>query len=293
MLFRPYRLMASLSAIALLTGCASRAAHQSSEYGGSIKDTHVSVASKRVAAPTSVVKLSAVKMKAGSPEHPSAVKSDATYEPGPTVQRVITAKTGSDTSAPGADLPTPKAQAPVSTTTSVSVKSSEPTLPPQTPPAPQEARATSDLRRNLGPAPVAAAPVVGKPDSQTVAVSPPKTEVTVTPAAAPIRAPAATTDVGADTTSSKTLNLSGLWLAQNNITNARAALADAVKNQDPALLNALAETYDPITLKRYPRLINEANSARAIELYTQAAAKGSQAAKTSLARLQAFVAKPQ
>ena len=75
--------------------------------------------------------------------------------------------------------------------------------------------------------------------------------------------------------------------------NARAALVDGNKGQDPALLLALAETYDPIMLKRYPRMSGEADMKRAMDLYSQAIAKGSEPAKSALARLQTLTTKPQ
>ncbi len=81
------------------------------------------------------------------------------------------------------------------------------------------------------------------------------------------------------------------WLKAGNVANARALLSDAAKNDNPELLMALGETYDPLALQRYPRLAGQADAMRAVDLYGQAAGKGSDAAKAKLNALNAFLQK--
>jgi hypothetical protein len=82
------------------------------------------------------------------------------------------------------------------------------------------------------------------------------------------------------------------WLKAGNVANARALLADAAKGENADVITALAETYDPIALQRYPRLAGQADAKWAQELYAQASAKGSEAARERLKALQAFMQKP-
>lgn len=81
------------------------------------------------------------------------------------------------------------------------------------------------------------------------------------------------------------------WLKAGNVANARALLADAAKSDNPDLLVALGETYDPLALQRYPRLVGQADALRAVDLYGQAAGKGSDAAKAKLTALNGFLQK--
>jgi TPR repeat protein len=307
MAFRPFHFIASLAAVALLAGCASRTAYQSRETMGSIKDSHANAPAMRVAGPRPVGKSKSTTpalssaSKSGIRAATAAISSDGQLASTlvatkptdawsdksamPETAKPVTVASAQPTSP---DEATPaKAQSAVSAATIIAAKSPDPTAPQSA-----EARATTDLRRNLGPAPVAIVPPAVKIADPVVAAPPALAPSAVAPTV-PLRTAVAAPTANVGTGSLKTLNLAGLWLAQNNMTNARAALADATKDNDPTLLNALAETYDPIALKRYPRLANEADSARAIELYTLAAAKGSLPAKSSLARLQAALAKPQ
>lgn len=83
-------------------------------------------------------------------------------------------------------------------------------------------------------------------------------------------------------------------LKSGNIANARAVLTDANRlNDSPEVLTALANTFDPITLQAYPRLVGQADAQRALGLYKQAAAQGHEPAQEALKALEAFVTRRQ
>ena len=81
------------------------------------------------------------------------------------------------------------------------------------------------------------------------------------------------------------------WMKAGNIANARALLSDAARGDNPDLLTALAETYDPVALRSYPKLLGQADPAKAVEYYSKAAAKGSDAARDRLTSLNQFIHK--
>jgi hypothetical protein len=300
-------LLASLSVAALLAGCASRSAYDPGEHRGSIKDTHGAGPQMRVAGPVSTSEVPAPKSQRQS----VTVASDRTQKPREQAQLEQRTESRALIERIAPDKPVVKDTQPVATeappTKPAEVKvAAEPAVKPPVAQAPvtqpAESRPTADLRRNAGPttitvpatpAPAATTPLATpKPDAQVAAVAPAKTEPSpAQPVTKPSPARPTTPGVSAEPTSKtptqRTLQLASLWLAQNNMANARAELADAAKGEDPVLLNALAETYDPIMLKRYPRMSGEADVGRAIDLYKQAIAKGFEPAKSALARLQA------
>lgn len=145
-----------------------------------------------------------------------------------------------------------------------------------------EARPIADARRGGGPAVVALAPVAAAPIAVAPVAPAPMsaTPVAVSPLA-----------VKADEKTRETLKLVDVWMRQGNIGNARTALADAVRTENAELLFALAATYDPVALQRFPKLAEKADSDYAVSFYKLAIAKGSTEAKDALAKMQAFLAK--
>ena len=73
--------------------------------------------------------------------------------------------------------------------------------------------------------------------------------------------------VKADEKTRETLKLVDVWMRQGNIGNARTALADAVRTENSELLFALAATYDPVALQRFPKLAEKADSDYAVSFY--------------------------
>jgi hypothetical protein len=85
---------------------------------------------------------------------------------------------------------------------------------------------------------------------------------------------------------------SATHLRNANINDARAAVNEALRlGETPDALTALASTYDPLVLQDYPRLVSNADPARAIELYKKAADQGHAPAGEALAKLEAFQAR--
>ena len=145
-----------------------------------------------------------------------------------------------------------------------------------------EARPIADARRGGGPAVVALAPVAAAPIAVAPVAPAPMSETPV--AVSPLA-------VKADEKTRETLKLVDVWMRQGNIGNARTALADAVRTENSELLFALAATYDPVALQRFPKLAEKADSDYAVSFYKLAIAKGSSEAKDALAKMQAFLAK--
>jgi hypothetical protein len=321
----------SLSVAALLAGCASRATHYGAENGGSIKDTHTSGPQMRVAGPVhspSTPSASQQKRKRvvdAEDNAYTAAKSNPSASSGVTIERktspVVSPVISDGQTAPKQaivtqiqDVRAPSIQATVAIEPKPALDATPKVTAPQVvvapPTLPVENRSSTDLRRSSGPLPATAPPATpnSAPTQPATAAPVPKTETQVAvatpdkPAApalvtkpSPARSatPGVSNEPGPKTANQRTLQLATLWLAQNNMANARAELAAGAKGEDPALLNALAETYDPIMLKRYPRMSGEADVSRAMDLYKQAIAKGSEPAKSALARLQAMPPKPQ
>jgi hypothetical protein len=147
-----------------------------------------------------------------------------------------------------------------------------PIVPKVIEPAQTDTRPMADVRRGSGPAPVALAPIAPVPKAAEPAmVTPPSNKM--------------------DDKTRETLKLADVWMRQNNVGNARTALADAVHSENPELLTALAATYDPVALQRYPKLAGQADSNYALSFYSLAISKGSAEAKEALAKMQAFLGK--
>jgi hypothetical protein len=78
-------------------------------------------------------------------------------------------------------------------------------------------------------------------------------------------------------------------LRNSNISQARAALNEALRlGETPEALTALANTFDPLFLQAYPRLVGLADSNRAVEIYKKAAGQGHKPAQEALQKLEAF-----
>lgn len=80
------------------------------------------------------------------------------------------------------------------------------------------------------------------------------------------------------------------YLKTNRIINARSLLADAARDDNPILLTALAETFDPLHLQdKYPSLTRAADPQRALDIYRRASERGSQMAAQKLKALAEFL----
>jgi hypothetical protein len=206
------------------------------------------------------------------------LKVAAKYVPVVADVQVEKPKTSVVAAAPAPRAPDEPREASAATTKPVETKSGEmkvaaaPIAPIAAELAQAETRPTVDARRTGGPATVALAPIAPTP------------KTTDQPAAA---APAAKVD---DKTR-EMLKLVDVWLRQSNISNARTTLADAVRTENPDLLNALASTYDPVALQKYPKLVGFADADYAQSFYALAIAKGSLEAKDGLAKMQAYLGK--
>jgi hypothetical protein len=166
----------------------------------------------------------------------------------------------------------PRAAATVETKPAEMKVAAAPITPLPADPAQPDTRPTAEARRGGGPAPVALAPVAPAPKaSEQVSVAAPAPKV--------------------DDKTREMLKLVDVWLRQNNISNARTTLVDAVKSENPDLLNALAGTYDPVALQKYPKLVGHADVEYAQSFYALAIAKGSVEAKEGLAKMQAYLGK--
>ena len=76
-----------------------------------------------------------------------------------------------------------------------------------------------------------------------------------------------------------------LLLRIGNIAGARNVLEPFAKAKHPEALAELGKTFDPIELEKFLIAPGSANAAKAIELYTEAAGRGSLVAKLRLERL--------
>ncbi len=150
-----------------------------------------------------------------------------------------------------------------------------------------DVRPSAEARREPSstPAPPAATPAIAAP-----VVAPSVTSGNQKIVALPLPPTQSVAPVG-DLQARTAIQRAEGWLKAGNVANARALLADAAKGENSDVVAALAETYDPIALQRYPRLAGQADATRAVELYSQAAAKGSDSAKERLKALQAFMQK--
>jgi hypothetical protein len=188
------------------------------------------------------------------------------------------------------------------------------------PPAPRaavDARPTAEARRvaaNVEPAIVPKPPAVVMPQPVVlpdVAVAVPQTDAPSVPPAAPTAPtivlvpksnptpvppaalPANTAPKGAplpDTQRvSATLASAEGYLRAGRVQNARALLEDNAKTGNIEILQALAETYDPLVLPdKYPKLARIGDAPRAIFYYEQAKANGALALDSRLVALKAL-----
>lgn len=228
---------------------------------------------------------------AAMPSAPPVVKSAAVeLTPAPTAPVSIPAPAITLPSAPPAAVAAPAApkQAPAS---DAALTSAQPAISAAVPPAAE--RLSTDLRRAapasapvVASAPPAAAPVM----PPAVAVEPPPAK----PAASAIiiqpRAPAATPKadapaqpkVAALTDEQRvrdTIARANEYLSTKRLINARALLQDAARDDNPQLLNALAETFDPLVLReKYPNFARAAEPTRALDIYRRASERGSRSA---------------
>ncbi len=152
----------------------------------------------------------------------------------------------------------------------------------------------------MAPAPASPAPVIAAPKVEAPVVAPkPPVAVNIQPKAP---APAAASDlpvqpkiaaVSEDQRVRDAIARADEHLKKGNFINARALLQDAGRGENGELLVALAETYDPVVLaRRFPRYARAGDSAKALELYQRAAAKGSSTAVNRVDALKAHIANP-
>ena len=273
-----------------LGGCAARTSEPQHVQGPhrSIKDSDERAGSIMASSRTRTVHAETARV----PKTAAAIRMADNPMPQPTTIGHSTASSQTsdrEPSAPRAALTVQRTSAPtdvksVEKATEKSVELSSTVAPtPVKPiePAQSEARATADARRG-GPAVVALAPIAVGPTA-VAPIEPPQksaTPVAVSPVTAKV-----------DDKTRETLKLVDVWMRQGNIGNARTALADAVRTENAELLYALAATYDPVALQRFPKLAEKADSDYAVSFYKLAMAKGSTEAKDALAKMQAFLAK--
>jgi hypothetical protein len=187
---------------------------------------------------------------------------------------------------PESAVPAPTVRAPVV------IKPAE-TVPT---PAPSEARPTADVRRKpapeavtpprnsaVPPVVVTQPPAVVAPANPQVAVVPPAPPAVVQPAQPPqkvdpkpeVKVEPKIAVLTEDQRVASVLASVDTYMKAGRFQSARLLLEDATKSGNPKLLAALAETYDPLTLReQYPKLSRTGDPEKAIALYEQAKAKG-------------------
>ena len=150
--------------------------------------------------------------------------------------------------------------------------------------------------------PVAPAPVItdrpdrpGAPVAKQAANLPPASEpvASVIPTPAPgsttveVRASTAGRRASTETPASiaGVIEQAELLLRIGNIAGARNVLDPFAATKHPEALAELGKTFDPIELEKFLIAPGSANAAKAIELYTEAAGRGSLVAKLRLERL--------
>ena len=158
-----------------------------------------------------------------------------------------------------------------------------------------ESRKTAEARREppakpvvtlepagSGTAPGWTPPVVAADPAASAAVklAAKPTEITAAPAAPKVNA----------TRNRETREKAEQLMDSGKIVAARLVLREAPNEQDPAMLEALGQTYDPLVLKKYPKVNpTAADASRAAELYVLAISKGRTEAKARLDQLHAHL----
>lgn len=221
--------------------------------------------------------------------------------PSPATQKIAAAEPPPAPKAPPA-IPPPAVTLPTVAPPAVAIAAPpKPVAPAAEAPAAAE-RTTTDLRRAAPPV-VAAAP----PPAVPVAPTPPPASTEpapVKPAASAIviqpKAPAteaatsAQPKVAALTDEQRVRDV--IARAQEHLTagrliNARSLLQDAARDNNPLILTALAESYDPLFLRdKRSNLARSGEPTRALEYYRRAAERGSAAAAQKLKTLADFLA---
>ncbi len=117
------------------------------------------------------------------------------------------------------------------------------------------------------------------------------------PPAAPMRqsalqpAPVQAAPIASQPRANEVITRAADYMAANRIVNARALLEDQAKSGDPAILKALAETYDPLHLRDvYPRLARAGDLAKAMAAYEKAVAAGANGLAPRIDALRALIA---
>lgn len=164
------------------------------------------------------------------------------------------------------------------------------------PPAPQPVAPSvisPAAAASAAPPPAVAAIIV--PKASPAATVEAKPAPVVKPAPAAVAEPTVQAKVAALTPGERvrtTLERAQAHLKAGKLANARALLEDAGRSESSGeIMKALAETYDPLVLRQYPRLAQAGDPARAVMLYSDAVAKGSVAANDQLARLKEHLAR--
>lgn len=156
----------------------------------------------------------------------------------------------------------------------------------------------SEVKQGVTTSPAVAAPAIAEP--KPVVVTPPSA-ATAAPTPTPQPQPQRQRQVASAGPNAAPLSETerlreGLaratfYMAASRLANARAVLVDLSRSGHPDVLQALAETYDPLHLRdAYPKLARTGDSAKALEFYDKAKAAGAANADARMRALKEFVA---
>ena len=309
----------SLTAV-LLAGC--------SERRGTMYDaTHQSIKDDPYEHPRSVfyrTKVEDVRYPAQPPlasigrsagtTRPSVPADRPATAPEPVAPRGVPKKQGSEApnTVPGEATKTAQAaEAPAPVTQSKSAPKAAPVVVATAPPpvaasAPSivpaeksESRGTAEARRGAPPSPVvtlepaagAAVPNWTPPSVPAVEAAGPSAAVKLASKPTPLAEAPAAPKYNAGRSREMREKMEEL-LGSGKIIAARTMLREASRDQNPALIEALGQTYDPLVLQKYPKVKPAAADAgKAAELYVLAISKGRTEAKDRLDELRSFLNK--
>lgn len=310
----------------LLTGCAYRSEHHAAGIGyRSIKDDpEPRAVDKHAVAPRGITAaptkprpkpqatvtpriLPSVDKAASHKAHAVPATTPAIEQPKPSAPPAMKSAAATPAPPPAPSVAPPSvpppaapaiAQAPVAPSSARSTDQAPATqAAPANPQRSEAERATVDIRRG-NPA-IASAPPAA-PTAPLASVEPPPAKpaappivIQQKPSAAPADAPAqpkiaALTD---DQRVHDTIARAREYMAGGRLINARSLLQDAARDNNPLLLTALAETFDPLHLRdQFPSLARSAEPTRALDFYRRASERGSTAAAQKLKSLAEFLA---
>jgi hypothetical protein len=201
--------------------------------------------------------------------------------------------------APQASAP-PQAQAvplPQPNPAAVAAPVAKPVAQPVAQPVPAAQPATTPtgqaaVQSQTVPAAQAQAPTA-PPAASPASTIPPSAPVPVRQAAVDA-APVQAAPVSPQQRTSDGLSRAADYMAAGRIVNARSLLEDQARSGDPAILKALAETYDPLHLTdAYPKLSRAGDPVKAMAAYERAKTAGAKDLDPRMDALRALIARKQ